>query len=236
MKFNELFGEIKPKSEYSVPTFTIIYGAIGCGKTILASTASQLGPTVLINFENRISHIDETPNLRIIPTSTGAFREDKACTYEQFMNFINYIKQENIKFKYLIIDTIDEMFVKFLNGMLKKGEITDKYYGRPEVYTKLWEITKRIKDLGISIIATSHEKDKDFSTDLLLTDALKSKINMSVDNVFYLKVANLNERVLLLKNNDGIKTKLTVKPEKFNDIQPDIENPTWKDIVEVIGA
>lgn len=235
MDYNELFGEIKPKSNYSTPTFTIIYGNIGCGKTVLATTCSELGQTVLINFENRISHIDETETLRIVPTSAGEAREDKACTYEQFLNFINFIEQENIKFKYLIIDTLDEMFVKFMLGMLRKGEIQDKYYGRPEIYNKIWEITKKIKDLGISIIATCHQKQNE-EIDLLLTDALKSKINMTVDNVFYLKTADDDNRVLTLKPTGSIVGKLTVKKEKYNDVPLELINPTWKDIIEVINA
>ena len=235
MDYNELFGAIKPKSNYSTPTFTIIYGNIGCGKTVLATTCSELGQTVLINFENRISHIDETENLRIVPTSAGDFREDKACTYEQFLNFLSYIEQEQIKFKYLIIDTLDEMFIKFLFGMLRKGEIQDKYYGRAEVYLRIWEIAKKIKDLGISIIATCHQKQNE-EIDLLLTDALKSKVNMTVDNVFYLEAVDNDNRILTLKPSAKIKAKLTVKPEKYNDIPNEIQNPTWKDIIEVINA
>lgn len=235
MEYNELFGEIKPKSNYSTPTFSIIYGNIGCGKTTLATTCSELGQTVLINFENRISHIDETETLRIIPTSNGEFREDKACTYEQFLNFLAFIKQENIKFKYLIIDTLDEMFVKFMQGMLRKGEIQDKYYGRPEIYNKIWEITKKIKDLGISIIATCHQKHNE-EIDLLLTDALKSKINMTVDNVFYLKTADDDNRVLTLKPNSNIVGKLTTKKEIYNDVVSEIINPTWKDALEAISG
>lgn len=235
MDYNELFGEIKPKSNYSTPTFSIIYGNIGCGKTVLATTCSEIGQTVLINFENRISHIDETETLRIVPTSQGEVREDKACNYEQFFNFIDYIEKEKIKFKYLILDTIDEMFVKFMQGMLKRGEIQDKYFGRPEIYNKLWEVTKRIKDMGISIIATCHQKQNE-EIDLLLTDALKSKINMTVDNVFYLENSDDDNRVLTLKPTARIKAKLTVKPEKYNDIPAEITNPTWKDIIEVINA
>lgn len=235
MEYNELFGDIKPKGNYSTPTFTIIYGNIGCGKTVLATTCSELGKTVLINFENRISHIDETENLRFVPTSQGEFREDRACTYEEFLNFISYIEQEKIKFDYLIIDTMDEMFVKFMLGMLKKGEIQDKYFGRPEIYNKIWEITKKIKDLGISIIATCHQKQNE-EIDLLLTDALKSKINMTVDNVFYLENIDNDNRVLTLKPNASIKAKLTTKPEKYNDMPLEIQNPTWKQILEVINA
>lgn len=232
MDYNELFGQIKPKSNYSTPTFTIIYGNIGCGKTVLATTCSEMGQTVLINFENRISHIDETENLRIVPTSTGEFREDKACTYEQFINFINYVEENDIKIKYMILDTLDEMFIKFMQGMLKKGEIQDKYYGRPEIYNKLWETTKRIKGMGISIIATCHQKQNE-EIDLLLTDALKSKINMTVDNVFYLENADNDNRILTLKPNSNIKAKLTVKSEIYNDIPAELQNPTWKQILEV---
>lgn len=234
MEYNELFGEIKPKSNYSTPTFSIIYGNIGCGKTILATTCSELGQTVLINFENRISHIDETETLRIIPTSNGEFREDKACTYEQFLNFLAFIEQENIKFKYLIIDTLDEMFQKFLIGMLRKGEIQDKYYGRSQVYEKIWETFKKIKDLGISIIGTSHKKQIENKEDLLLADALKARINMTVDNIFYLAVTDDNNRILTLKPNLMITAKLTVKKEKYNEIVSEIQNPTWKDIIKEI--
>ena len=233
MKFNDIFGEIKPKTNNSAPTFTIIYGNVGCGKTVLATTAQETGKCVLVNFENRISHIDETENLRIVPTATGEFREDKACTYEQFINFISFVEQENVKFDYIILDTLDEMFVKFMLGMLRKGEITDKYYGRPEIYNKIWEITKKIKDLGISIIATCHQKSAE-EIDLLITDNLKSKINMNVDNIFYLKMGDDGHRVLKLKATSRINSKLTAKPEKYNTIPEEIVNPTWAKIMECI--
>lgn len=235
MDYNEMFGAIKPKSNYSTPTFTIIYGDVGCGKTTLATSCSELGQTVLINFENRISHIDETETLRIVPTSTGEFREDKACTYDQFMNFIAFVKENKIKIDYLIIDTLDEMFQKFLIGMLKNGAITDRFYGRPIVYDKLWEITKEIKDLGINIIMTAHQKNESLKTDLLIKDALKSKINMNVDNVFYLKKTDQINRVLLLKApDDMLITKLTTKKEVYNDVPSEIINPTWQDVINEV--
>lgn len=236
IEFNELFGEIKPKDKNKkLPTFSIIYGAVGCGKSILAATAQELGKCVLINFENRISHIDETENLRIVPTSTGEFREDKACTYEQFITFINYITHNTCNIDYMIIDTGDEMFQKFLFGMLKKGEISDKYYGRAEVYNKIWNIFKAIKDLGISIIMTCHQKNND-EIDLLLADALKAKVNQTVDNVFYLKANDDDNRTLQLKPTRRITAKLTTKPELYNGIPAEVNNPTWKLVMDTING
>lgn len=232
--FDDLFGAIKPRGQYSTPTATIIYGDVGCGKTILATTAQELGKCVLINFENRISHIDETPNLRIVPKSVGEVREDIACTYDQFCNFIAFIKKENVKFDHLILDTGDEMFQKFLMGMLRKGEIGDKYYGRAEVYVKIWNYLKDIKDMGISIIMTCHQKSND-DINLLLSDALKTKVNMTVDNIFYLKANDDGNRTLQLKPTSRIAAKLTTKPELYNDIPNELTNPTWTKIKEVIG-
>ena len=236
--FNELFGEIKPKGQYSSSVFTVIYGDISCGKTTLATTAQELGKCVLINFENRISHIDETENLRIIPRSQGQFREDVACEYKTFMGFLDCIKKNDIKFDFMILDSIDEMFAKFLKGMLKAGEISDGFYGRAQVYDKMWQAIKDIKDLGISIIATCHKKssgDTGLKTDLSLTDKLKDKINMTIDNAFYLKKTSEKDRTLILKApEDMFATKLTTKPELYNNVVSEISNPTWKDIVEAI--
>ena len=237
-KFNELFGAVKPKSKYSSSVFTVIYGDVGNGKTYLATTAQKLGKCVLINFENRISHIDETENLRIIPRSQGEFREDIACEYKTFTGFIKYVKDNNIKFDYLILDSIDEMFSKFLKGMLRSGEISDGFYGRAQVYDKMWETIKEIKDLGISIIATCHKKssgDTGMKTDISLTDKLKDKVNMTIDNIFYLKKIDDKNRILILKApEDMFATKLTTKPELYNDVVSEIQNPTWKTIVEAI--
>ena len=235
MEFDELFGEIKPINEFSVAPFTIIYGEIGSGKTVLATTCSKLGKTVLVNFENRISHIEENENLRIIPTSQSEFREDKRCSYDQFLNFISYVAENKIKVSYMIIDTLDEMFTEFLNGMLRKGEISDKYYGRAEVYRRMWEVLKQVKDLGIKIISPAHQKREGGLTDLLITDKIKGKVNQTVDNVFYLKATENNERVLLIKPTLGYLIKLTTKPELFENIQVEIQNPTWEKIIEVVG-
>jgi len=237
--FNELFGEVKPRGQNSTSVFTIIYGDIGSGKTVLATTAQELGKCVLINFENRISHIDETENLRIIPRSKGEYREDVACEYKTFVDFVKAIKNNNIKFDYMIIDTIDEMFNKFLKGMLRTGEIGDSYYGRAAVYDKVWEIIKEIKDMGISVIATCHKKsggDNGLKTDISLTDKLKDKVNMTIDNVFYLKKVDEQNRTLILKApEDMFATKLTTKPELYNNVASEINNPKWADVVKAIG-
>lgn len=239
-KFTELFGEVKPRGQYSSSVFTVIYGSIGCGKTTLATTAQELGKCVLINFENRISHIDETKNLRIIPRSQSEYREDIACEYKTFINFVKCIKDNDIKFDYMIIDTLDEMFNKFLKGMLKAGEISDGFYGRSQVYDKMWEVLKSIKDMGISIIATCHSKAEGKTgtkIDLSLTDKLKDKVNMTIDNVFYLKKATEKDRTLILKSSeDMFATKLTTKPDLYNEVTNEITNPTWKMIIEAIGG
>ena len=59
---------------------------------------------------------------------------------------------------------------------------------------------------------------------------------MTVDNVFYLKTADDDNRVLTLKPTGTIVGKLTVKKEQYNDIPLELINPTWKDIIEVINA
>ena len=117
--------------------------------------------------------------------------------------------------------------------MLRKGEIQDKYYGRADVYPKMWEVFKRIKDLGINIIATSHQKSEG-GFGLLLPDKLKFKINMTVDNIFYLKANEEGNRVLQLKTNSLIASKLTTSPNKYHNIQSEIINPTWKIIEDTI--
>ena len=193
--------------------------------------------TVLINFEGRISHIDETKNLRIVPTSSGDFRENARCTYEQFINFAEYVLSNKIKFKYLIIDTLDAMLQTFIKGMLRKGEIQDKYYGRAEAYPKITDYIQRFKDNGTTVIITAQENDKELKTDLLIVPNFKGHINQIVDGCFYLKLVNNNKRVLLIKPTDMVFVKPpTVNKEKFNDIVDTIEDPTWDKIIEVLNA
>ena len=146
IEFNDLFGEIKPKNDYSAAQAIIIYGNMGTGKTTLAASCSESGNTVLVNFEGRISHIDETEQLRIVPTSPGEFRENARCNYDQFVNFAEYVLENKVKIKYLILDTLDAMLQVFIKGMLRRGEIQDKYYGRAEAYPKITDYIQRFKD------------------------------------------------------------------------------------------
>lgn len=234
--FDDIFGVIKPEDEYSKPQTIIIYGNLGTGKTTLATGCNRLGKTVLINFENRISHIKETENLRIVPTSTGDFRENKRCTYEQFINFIDYVVQNDIKINYMIIDTLDMMLQVFIKGMLRKGEIQDKFYGRAEVYPKITEYIQKIKETGTTVIITAQENNKDIETDLLIVSNFKSHINPILDGVYYLKYLGDNERILYLKPTTNIFIKPPSVPiEKFESIPEKIENPTWEKIAEVLS-
>lgn len=234
--FDTLFGEVKPQNEYSTAQAIIIYGNLGSGKSTLASTCSELGKTVLINFENRISHIEETENLRIIPTSQGDFRENKRCSYEQFTKFVDYIIKNNVKIQFMILDTLDVMLQTFIKGMLKSGEISDKYFGRAEVYPRITEYVQKIKEHGTSVIIPAQENNKDYETDLLIVSNFKGHINPVVDGCFYLKATESDNRVLYLKPTTGIFIKPpTVAKEKFNEIPDKLENPTWTDIMQAIG-
>lgn len=237
IEFKDLFGEIKPKNDYSAAQAIIIYGNMGTGKTTLAASCSESGNTVLVNFEGRISHIDETEQLRIVPTSQGEFRENARCNYDQFVNFAEYVLENKVKIKYLILDTLDAMLQVFIKGMLRRGEIQDKYYGRAEAYPKITDYIQRFKDNGTTVIITAQENDKELKTDLLIVPNFKGHINQIVDGCFYLKLVNNNKRVLLIKPTDMVFVKPpTVNKEKFNDIVDTIEDPTWDKIIEVLNA
>lgn len=229
----EIFGEVKPKNDMSSSQMYIIFGAGGSGKTTLSTTCSELGETILVNFENRVSHIEETDYLRIVPRSKGDFRQDKRMTYEGFKSFVTFL-EKNYTPKFVIIDTLDEMFVAFQNGMLQNGEITDKYYGRPEIYQRMLDCLKRIKDTGANLICNCQSTMlEQFGTiDTAIVEKLMIKINQIVDNKFYLNVTDDDNRVLCLKPNNKIKGKLSVQKDIYNKVPNEILNPTWKDIVE----
>ena len=233
--FNKIFGPIKPTNEYSKPQAIIIYGNMGTGKTTLATTCSECGNTVLVNFEGRISHIDETETLRIVPTSKGEYRDNVRCDYKKFVKFAEYILQNEIKIKYVIFDTLDAMLQAFIKGMLMTGEISDKYFGRAEVYPRIAEYIQRFKDNGTTVIITAQENNKELTTDLLIVSNFKGHINPVVDSCFYLKLIDNDKRILMLKPSDTIFVKPpTTKKENFNKIPNSIDNPSWKDIVEAI--
>ena len=230
---SDIFGEIKPKNEHSSSKLYVIFGQGGSGKTTLSSTCSKLGETILVNFENRVGHIDETENLRILPRSKGEFRQDKRMTYSGFKAFVEFLETKYTP-KYVIIDTLDEMFIAFQQGMLQAGEITDKYYGRPEIYTSMLNLLKRIKDTGADIICNCQATmlEQFGVIDTAIVEKLMIKINQIVDNKFYLNITDDDNRVLILKPNNKIKNKLSVKKEDYNSVPSELLNPEWKDIEE----
>jgi len=210
--YNDFFGGIKPMGDHSSSKMTIIMGTPGVGKTTLAATASQLGLTILVNFENRISHIQENETLRIVPRSKGETRHDQRCNYDGIIGLVSHLKKDNMGVKYVIIDTLDEMFLTIRDGMLLSGEITDKFYGAASVYAKICNIFKELKDTGISIICTSHVRSdsKTNKLSISLTDKLRNGINSQCDNIFYLIASENDNRILQLKPDDNTETKLSV--------------------------
>ena len=233
---NDIFGQIKPKNKFSSSTMTIIAGASGAGKTTLATSAQELGFCVLVNFENRISHIDESDNLRIIPTSKGEFREDKICTRTGFNKFLEYIKDGKIKADYIIIDTIDAMFEVVLKDLCLGFQ--DKRQAYQAAYDEMNSYFKVIKNSGCNVICTSHTLNDAVlgKVTIALNEKLRNKINDQTDNVFYYEVLADETRVLKLKSTENIQCKLTVKGiEKYNNTVKELINPTWKDIHDNLG-
>ena len=231
----DIFGEIKPKSEHSSGTLTVIMGHPGVGKTVLATNASELGFTILINFENRISHIDEHEDLRFIPRSSGEFREDKICTYEQFVALIDVIKNSDQKPKYVIIDTIDSMFDVFLQRA--KANFTDQRMAYGNVYQDLRNLLSNLKNTGVDIISTSHVLNDTIlnKINISLNEKLRNNINKITDNIFYLEVLEDGTRKLILKSNETVQCKLTTKSiDKYNKAPNEIINPSWVEIEEVL--
>lgn len=223
------FGQIKPKNQFSSSIMTIIMGSAGVGKTTLAASASKLGFSILVNFENRIGHIDETENLRIYPISKGEFRKDERCTYEEFRTLITDIKLGQFKAEYIIIDTIDSMFDTFLPKM----DAVDKRLKYQLAYETIAEYLKIIKDSGCNIILTSHSINDPVlqKVTVALNEKLRNKINNITDNVFYYELRETEERILRLKNSESVLCKLTTNGiNLYNDIPSEITNPKWIDI------
>ena len=198
--FDDIFGDIKPRGEHGSSVLTFIMGHPGVGKTCLAVSAQELGKCVLINFENRIAHIDETSNLRFVPTSRGEFREDKICSYKQFISFINWFLDNEVKANYIIIDTIDSMFDEFLK--YHKPFFKDQRQAYGVVYDELQNIFKRLKDSGCNIICTSHVLNDNVIDRLTisLNEKLRNKINALTDNIFYYESLEDETRILQLKS------------------------------------
>lgn len=234
--FDDIFGEIKPKSRFSSSTMTIIMGHPGVGKTTLATSAQELGKCILVNFENRIAHIDETSNLRFIPRSTGEFREDRICSYKEFASFLNFITSNRLKADYIIIDTIDSMFDTFMDYYLPLFKDARQAYGH--VYKEMHAIFKKLKDSGCNVICTSHVLNDDILEKMTvsLNEKLRNRINSHTDNIFFYDEIEDGNRILYLKTNNKVKCKLTT-PESINqaDVIAKMENPTWKDIMEEIS-
>ena len=156
---------------------------------------------------------------------------------QTFRNLISHkdLIKNDIKIQFMILDTLDVMLQTFIKGMLKSGEISDKYFGRAEVYPRITEYIQKIKEHGTSVIIPAQENNKDYETDLLIVSNFKGHINPVVDGVFYLKATESDNRILYLKPTTGIFIKPpTVAKEKFNEIPDKLENPTWTDIMEAI--
>ena len=233
---NEIFGEVKPKSKNSSSKMTILFGKNGSGKTTLASTCSEIGETLLINFENRVACINESDTLRILPRSEGEFRQDKKMSYQNFLKFVTFVETK-YQPNYIILDTLDAMFDTFLKGMLASGEISDAFYGRSAVYDKIFVCLNRLKDTGVNLILTSQcLKSETFGVvDVAVVEKLANKINPITDNKFFLKATDDDNRVLCLKANNQLECKLSVEKDVYNSVPKDLQNPSWKDVEEACG-
>ena len=233
---DDIFGEIKPKSAFSSSTMSIIMGHCGVGKTTLATTASELGDTVLVNFENRVGHIDETDSFRIYPQSKGDYREDKTCTYDQFQSFVSAIISGKLKPSYIIIDTLDAMFDTILKNKMQAGG--DKRMAYNIAYEEMNALFKVLKNTGINIICTSHVLNDPVLNKMTisLNEKLRNKINDQTDNIFLYKTLEDESRVLRLKSDDTVVCKLTVNgKDKYNSTIQELIDPSWVDVQSILS-
>jgi hypothetical protein len=210
---------------------TIIMGAYKTGKTILACSAQEIGLTLLMNFENRLSHIPETENLRFYPL------DGRLCNQSDIYTLVNKINElgENHGITNIIIDTIDSMVYLYEREILRMAN--KKALGfelRKDLNNPIVDFVNFLKTKNINVIITCHEKESKTgnTVKMALPNDLSGAINSFVDDIFYLRVAEAGKRVLHLKNYEKVEQNAFSLPmDKIVNVPDYIEDPSFLKIM-----
>jgi hypothetical protein len=175
----------------------LIYGESKVGKTILATTVQGIGKTILLNFENRCGHIQETDNLIIYPSKS------KICTQEDLDKLLSFLKNDpSHGIKNVIIDTIDTLFkdqVKVL-AQSKKATNSLNFDERNGIIYSILDLIDVLKGhLGLNVVIVAHQKfnDKLGKMTVSLDRDLFNFINNKTDYVFCYVKNEQNQRILI---------------------------------------
>lgn len=211
---------------------TLIYGPVKVGKTSLAATASELGNTILLNFEKRVAHIKNHPNLVFFPDI------HTICTNQNLINLSNAIASNpEHQIKYIIFDTVDSYFWQLqAEKMEKKGKVALNWDDRKEIVLDIIPFLEKIKNVfGINLIIVAHDKElknndgkKNGRIAIDLDSDIKKIVNRLADHIFYLDYNMQNQRVLHTRGNWQVEAGQSTR--QGEELPDQIINPSWKKI------
>lgn len=210
----------------------IILGCPKIGKTILACSSSYKGFTLVLNFENRLNHIDENENLRFYPF------DGRLCTMEDLRKLIINIQSlgENHGVANIVIDTIDSMFTKFEREILAINNKKSLGFDlRKEVNNPIIDSINFFKEKGINVIVTCHLKEAKASNKYVfaLANDLSISLNNFIDDIFFLTKGEESKRILWLHGNENVDfNEVSLPLEKKINVPQFIEEPTWEKVMQ----
>ena len=219
------WADVYDASEFETGETCLIYGRSGSGKTTLA--ASWPGPSLLLNImDDGVGSVTDVKGLKVADVPT----------WEKFVGYYDKLRDDEHKFKTVIIDTITKAQDLLVQEKLSKdgrtkridfGTLTRKEWGNiaGEMKERLTDFRNLSRDRGMNVIFLAQDRvfnggeEDDSNEDAHIGPAVSPSIKSGVCAMCNL-VGNTFVRETIIKKEIGGKKKIIKRMEYCLGIGP----------------
>jgi len=241
-KVSKVKSKYTDLTELNDPQFITIFGNSGTGKSTFAASLPK--PILYLDIKDK-----GTDSLKSMKLKKGDIIVRSIDTYEDLMDELEYLENNEIKFKSVAVDhftAFQDITMKHILTKNKKQRMTQQYYG--DLGTMLKTVIQRFKDLSdknilpyfvcqARLVQETDQDDEESYTPEIFPDLIPSVarfLTAASRVVGYSFIIDKKDKIdfaLRLAPHPVYITKVT-KPKEF--LVPEfITNPTYKQIDDI---